>query len=57
MECEEREASRLRNLGLFEGSCVIVVDRRSGLLLEVAGSRLALGAALANAITVLPLDG
>jgi Fe2+ transport system protein FeoA len=34
---------------------VRVLDSQDGLLLEVRGSRLALGAALASAITVLPL--
>jgi len=34
-------------LGVFEGSCVRVVDRRHGLLLDVCGSRLALDRAVA----------
>lgn len=55
MECEGAEACRLRSLGLFEGSCVRVLDSQDGLLLEVRGARLALGATLAKAITVLPL--
>jgi Fe2+ transport system protein FeoA len=57
MECALEEASRLRNLGLYEGSCVTVVDRQDGCLLDVCGSRLALGRHLASAITVLPLGG
>ena len=57
MECEGSEACRLRNLGLYEGACVRVLDSQDGLLLEVRGARLALGAALASAITVLPLGG
>lgn len=57
MECAQEEASRLRNLGLYEGSCVTVVDRQDGCLLDVCGSRLALGRHLASAITVLPLGG
>ena len=56
MDCEGGEARRLRNLGLFEGACVTVVDRQDGLLLEVCGSRLAVGSALASSITVLPLS-
>jgi Fe2+ transport system protein FeoA len=56
MECGDGEASRLRNLGLFEGSCVTVVDRQGSLVLDVAGSRLALGPAVASEITVLPLE-
>ena len=55
MECESAEASRLRSLGLFEGACVTVVDSRNGMLLDVRGSRLALGSGLASAIRVLPL--
>ena len=55
MECEGTEACRLRNLGLYEGACVKVLDSQDGLLLEVRGARLAVGAGLAAAITVLPL--
>lgn len=55
MECEGTEASRLRSLGLFEGACVTVVDSSNGMLLDVRGSRLALGSGLASAIRVLPL--
>lgn len=55
MECDGTEACRLRNLGLYEGACVRVLDSQDGLLLEVRGSRLAVGAALASSITVLPL--
>lgn len=56
MECDSAEACRLRNLGLFEGACVTVVDIQDGLLLDVCGSRLALAGALASAITVRPLS-
>lgn len=55
MECDGSEARRLRTLGLFEGACVTVVDSQDGLLLDVCGSRLAVGAALASSIRVLPL--
>lgn len=55
MDCPLDEAQRLRGMGLFEGSCVQVLDSRNGMLLEVKGSRLALGRALAAAIRVLPL--
>lgn len=55
--CPGDEASRLRALGLFEGACVTVVDSRNGILLEVKGARLALGAAIAASIRVLPLGG
>lgn len=57
MDCDHDEATRLRGMGLFEGSCVQVVDSRNGMLLEVKGARLALGQALASAIRVLPLAG
>lgn len=55
MDCEGAEARRLRHLGLFEGAYVTVLERQDGLLLDVCGSRLALGPALASGITVLPL--
>lgn len=55
MDCEGGEARRLRNLGLFEGACIRVLDSQDGLLLEVRGARVALGASLAAVITVLPL--
>lgn len=57
MDCEGGEACRLRNLGLYEGACVRILDSQDGLLLEVRGARLALGASLAASITVLPLAG
>ncbi|NUO65726.1 MAG: hypothetical protein HOQ11_15810 [Gemmatimonadaceae bacterium] len=53
--CPAHDAHRLRTLGLFEGVTVGVVDTRSGLVLDVRGSRLALGAAIAAGITVQPL--
>jgi Fe2+ transport system protein FeoA len=55
MECPIDDAHRLRGMGLFEGTCVHVIDSRNGMLLEVKGSRLALGQGLASAIKVLPL--
>jgi Fe2+ transport system protein FeoA len=55
MECAKEEAGRLRNLGLFEGSCITVLDRQDGCLLDVRGSRLALASKLADSITVLPI--
>jgi len=57
MDCAGEEARKLRNMGLYEGSCVTVLDRQDGYLLDVRGSRLAVGPALAGAITVLPLRG
>ena len=57
MECEHGEAHRLRGMGLFEGTTVRVIDSRNGMLLEVKGAKVALGQALARAITVLPIGG
>ena len=57
MECDHDEAHKLRGMGLFEGTCVQVIDSRNGMLLEVKGARLALGQALARSIKVLPLAG
>lgn len=56
MGCEIAEARRLRTLGLFEGACATVLEAQGGMLLDVCGSRLALGPALAESITVLPLN-
>ena len=55
MDCDGGEANRLRTLGLFEGACVRVIESQDGLLLDVRGARVALGASLASVITVLPL--
>jgi Fe2+ transport system protein FeoA len=55
MECADEDAERLRGMGLYEGSCVEVVDAHCGMVLEVRGARLALGRALAASIRVLPL--
>jgi Fe2+ transport system protein FeoA len=52
LECPVPDANRLRTLGLFEGARVVVIGRRSGILLDVLGSRLALGRALADSIIV-----
>jgi Fe2+ transport system protein FeoA len=54
MACGDADACRLRALGLCEGASVSVVDKRHCMLLEVRGSRLALGAAITAGITVLP---
>ena len=55
LACPAHDAQRLRALGLFEGASVGVVDTRSGMVLEVCGSRLALGREIAAAITVQPV--
>lgn len=54
VRCGEDEACRLRALGLSEGACVNVVDARHCMLLEVRGTRLALGRAITTGITVQP---
>lgn len=53
--CPALDAQRLRTLGLFEGAQVAVVITRSGIVLDIRGSRLALGWDIAAAITVFPL--
>jgi Fe2+ transport system protein FeoA len=53
--CPALDAQRLRSLGLFEGARVGVVDTRSGMLLDVRGSRLALGLEVVAGITVRPV--
>lgn len=54
IECPEGEACRLRALGVYEGAEVSVVGKRHCLLLDVRGTRLALGCELAEGITVRP---
>jgi Fe2+ transport system protein FeoA len=55
VNCSASDACRLRALGVYEGARVDVVDSRNGLLLQVRGSRIALGAAVAAAIAVIPI--
>jgi Fe2+ transport system protein FeoA len=55
LACAPTDAARLRVLGLFEGAHVRVVDRGSGLLLDVCGARLAVGRSLAAEIMVVVL--
>ena len=55
VKCGDQEACRLRALGLCEGAQVNVVDARNALLLEVRGTRIALGRALGAGITVRPI--
>ncbi|MDQ8161510.1 MAG: FeoA family protein [Gemmatimonadota bacterium] len=54
IECSGDEACRLRALGFCEGASVNVIDARDAMLLEVRGTRLALGSALTAGITVQP---
>ena len=56
VRCPVGDACRLRALGVFEGARVAVVGTRPGMLIEVRGTRLALGAALAATVGVMPLD-
>lgn len=56
IECPEGEACRLRALGLYEGAEVSVVGKRHCVLIDVRGTRLALGSELAEGITVRPHD-
>jgi ferrous iron transport protein A len=55
MRCDDVQACRLRALGVCEGACVSVLDARHAMLLEVRGTRIALGKALTAGITVRPL--
>ena len=55
--CGHQEACRLRAIGLCEGAHVDVVDARRAMLLEVRGTRIALGPALTAGITVQPIAG
>ena len=58
VKCGDQEACRLRALGLCEGARVNVVDARRATLLEVRGTRIAIGRALSDGITVRPIaDG
>ena len=56
IDCPAHDAQRLRALGLFEGARVGVVDTRSGMVLDIRGSRLALGWDVVAAITVCPVN-
>jgi len=54
--CGEHDACRLRAMGVYEGATVSVIGRRHCLLVDVRGTRLALGADLAEGITVRPQE-
>ena len=53
--CSADEACRLRALGVCEGTSVSVIDARHAMLLDVRGTRLALGSAITAGITVQPI--
>jgi Fe2+ transport system protein FeoA len=53
--CGADEACRLRAMGLCEGMAVSVVDARHCMVVDVRGTRLALGSVLTAGITVQPL--
>lgn len=55
VSCAALDANRLRTLGVYEGAVVSVIDRRSGVLLDVCGTRLALNDAIAESILVRPV--
>ncbi len=50
--CADRDACRLRAMGVYEGAQVSVIGKKHCLLVDVSGTRLALGADLAEGITV-----
>ena len=52
--CSADEACRLRALGVCEGASISVIDARHCMVLDVRGTRLALGNALTSGITVQP---
>jgi ferrous iron transport protein A len=52
--CASDEACRLRALGVCEGASISVIDARHCMVLDVRGTRLALGKALTSGITVQP---
>jgi Fe2+ transport system protein FeoA len=54
MRCDDAQACRLRALGVCEGASVSVLDARHAMVLEVRGTRIALGQALTAGITVRP---
>ena len=56
ISCPAGDAQRLRSLGLFEGARVGIIDTRSGMVLDVRGSRLALGWEIVAGITVCPVS-
>lgn len=53
--CAADEACRLRALGVCEGTSVSVIDARHCMVVDVRGTRLALGSVLTAGITVQPL--
>jgi len=53
--CAHGDASRLRVLGVFEGTPVRIVDDRCGVVLDVRGTRVAIAASLAVAIIGIPI--
>ena len=52
--CGDQDACRLRAMGVYEGATVSVINKRHVLLVDVHGTRLALGTDLAQDITVQP---
>lgn len=54
--CGEQDACRLRAMGMYEGATVSVINKRHVLLVDVHGTRLAVGSDLAQDITVQPQE-
>lgn len=54
--CGEQDACRLRAMGMYEGATVSVINKRHVLLVDVQGTRLAVGSDLAQDITVQPQE-
>ncbi len=52
--CDVDDACRLRALGVCEGSTLGVIADRHTMILDVRGTRLALGRSIATAVTVHP---
>ncbi len=52
--CTADDACRLRALGLCEGSTLGVISTGHAMILDVRGTRLALGRSITRAVTVLP---
>jgi Fe2+ transport system protein FeoA len=50
--CSPDEACRLRAMGVCEGAKISIIDARHCMVLDVRGTRLALGSALTAGITV-----
>ena len=57
VRCAAADACRLGALGIYEGTRLVVLDARHGVLLDVRGTRLGLDGRTAAAIVVRPVGG